>query len=97
MSDSGMQIRRVKLLGERLTLRTDLSSDELETIEAFAQEKLQRFQIPNSPDPKRQLLLAALHMAGEILELRQKNHKLNELQSKSSDITRELLTRLEDI
>ncbi len=97
MAENGMQIRRVKLLGERLTLRTDLSADELETIAAFADEKLQRFQIANSPDPKRQLLLAALHMAGEILELRQKNHRLTELQTKSSDLTRELLGRLEDI
>jgi hypothetical protein len=97
MSDNGLQIRRVKLMGERLTLRTDISQEEIESMASFAEEKLSKFQISTSPDPKKQTLLAVLHLAGELLEMRQKYHKLSEIQSKSSELTQELLGQLEDI
>ncbi len=92
-----MQVRRVRLLGERLTLRTDLSQEELDSIASYADEKMSRFMKASSADPKKQILLGVLHLTGELLEARVKMRDLDTEHSNNEETLKNLLKELDEI
>lgn len=89
------QLKQVILAGEVLQIKVNDAS-EFEAVEAYAKATLDRFVRIDSPDSKKQILLAVMVLCSEVLKLRKQLESRQEMDEKGVTQLNELLSLITD-
>jgi hypothetical protein len=94
MSQAG--VRQVILAGEVLSLRMGQDAGDFDAIENYARSVIERLVKLDSPEVKKQILLAVLVLASEVVKLRGETNRLQKSEAELEHRLAELCSLIQE-
>jgi hypothetical protein len=94
---SSVASQEISLLGEKFSIRTDLSAEKLQAAMSYANQILEKLVHKDGPNARRQILLSVLFLSQEVLQCKTESHNLKNRVEKLDNCILELSSLFENV